>query len=69
VSEKGRQAIHDSQPNAKALDGPMGLLVASVKLSEDLAELVDQLDAEIAVHQEHGTQVAVTFPCPPELPR
>ncbi|WP_192499377.1 sensor histidine kinase [Skermanella pratensis] len=33
-----------------------------------IAELVDQLDGQIAIHQDHGTQVTVTFPCPPGLP-
>src|SRR3954471_12566894 len=39
VSEEGCQAVHDSQSDPKALDGPVALLVASVKLAEDVAEL------------------------------
>src|SRR3954462_2568711 len=48
VSEKGRQAINDSQPNAKALNGSVGLLVAPVKLAEDLAELIRR-DADAGI--------------------
>jgi two-component sensor histidine kinase len=33
-----------------------------------LAALVDELNAEITVHQNQGTDIFITFPCPPELP-
>jgi two-component sensor histidine kinase len=33
-----------------------------------IAELVDQLGAEMTVHQNHGAQISVTFPCPLGLP-
>jgi hypothetical protein len=46
--EKGRQALDDGQADAESLDGPVCLLVASVKLSEVLAELIRR-DADAGV--------------------
>src|SRR4051812_1360159 len=48
VSEQGCQAVNDSQSDPEALDGSVGLLVASVKLAEDLTELIRR-DADAGV--------------------
>ena len=40
MSKQARQAIHDSEADPKALNGPVGLFVAPVKLTEDLTELI-----------------------------
>jgi two-component sensor histidine kinase len=71
IVEVGLTLVGDGEARLVVADNGVGMpaTFGTVTIGQHIiAELVDQLDGEIAIHQDHGTQVAVTFPCPPGLP-
>ena len=56
VADKGAAVLDTSSPSASAIG------------QQIIAALVDQLDGEMTMDENHGRQVVVTFPCPGELP-
>jgi two-component sensor histidine kinase len=59
---KARLAVFDDGIGMPAAPSPVTVG------QQIIAELVDQLDGEIAMDQNQNTHIIVTFPCPPELP-
>src|SRR4051812_13633922 len=63
--------IGEGKARLAVSDNGIGMPAAPLPVTigqQIIAELVDQLGGEMTMDQNQGTHVAVTFPCPPELP-